>query len=917
MKFFGLIPAALCALSLALPGPSYSSSFSGLTVTQIVLQDDAGRTWPKPEQVTPLLNVKAGDRFSSAAIREGIAYLYLKGLFRDIRIESFPDAFGVKLVYTLVPITVVDRVVITGNHVMSATKLMDAIPGVEGRELREDKFPELRDTIATLYQSAGYYDTGVVFQAKKLKAPHRIALQIGLLEPKPTIISSLTFTGNTVLTDKQLLKVMENRPGRPLRSNVLLDTDTPAIIEKYSKAGHPGAKAGPVAVSFREGKASVVVTISEGPNVTVRFSGNDHVWDRTLRKQVLIWSEHDVSDAIMDSSADKIKNLYKDRGYANAKVEVKKTEGTGTLDLVFGIQEGPRITLKEITISGNQHFSTKEIKAEMLLRESGWFTSKPFREDLLDKDLDYLADRYMNDGFLNTAVEKKVEFQDNGTRAVVSMDIKEGEQTRVGQVGFEGNTVFTAEELLAMLGLRSGAPYNEHLTDEDRYHILSAYSNRGYLYARVEVEKKIAEGTADIKYKISEDRLVSVGRIILRGNERTKEPVIMREVLVKPGDPYDYGKILASQQRIYRLGYFGQARFEPVRPGEKEYVKDLLLSVEERPAGAVEVGGGYGDLDRARGFAEVSYRNLWGSADYASLRVEGSTILKRAAFSYQQPWVLGYDVKGIFGLEWSDSKRLNQDSREIYYQTRRASVSYGIEKTFDRLKASLTYQQEKVDNYNVEPGAVLSPQDIGYVRVSSISPALVWDLRDDIFNPRKGALYGIVVKQAMNLLGSEADFTKVSVHSSWYIPLSPSIIGALSARVGMAWPHGETIEVPLHERFYAGGSTTVRGYTQDSVGPSAVNPDGTTTPTGGPSMAIFNVELRLNPSEGFGFVLFSDAGNVWNYRTILLDDLRESYGVGIRYGTPVGPLRVDYGQKIHRRPGESAGEVHFNIGHTF
>jgi outer membrane protein insertion porin family len=233
------------------------------------------------------------------------------------------------------------------------------------------------------------------------------------------------------------------------------------------------------------------------------------------------------------------------------------------------------------------------------------------------------------------------------------------------------------------------------------------------------------------------------------------------------------------------------------------------------------------------------------------------------------------------------------------------------------MKASLTYAFERVDNYNVEPGAILSPEDVGYVRVSSLSPALVWDLRDDIFNPRKGALYGIVVKQAMHQLGSQADFTKVSVQSSWYVPLSRGVITALSARAGMAWPHYETAEVPLHERFYLGGSTTVRGYTQDSVGPSAKNPDGTITPTGGSSMVLFNAELRFMLSEGFGFVLFSDAGNVWVDQDIKLDDLRASYGAGIRYGTPIGPLRIDYGQKIHRRPGESPGELHFNIGHTF
>lgn len=917
MKSFGLMAAALCLVLLARPVPSFSSQFSGLPITQVVIQDDEGRPWPHPEQLAPLLNVRPGDTFSSETIGNGISYLYLKGLFKDIRVDGFPANGGVKLVYTLFPITVVDKVVIEGNHALSESKIRDAIPRVEGRELRENRFPDYQFAIAALYQSEGYYDATMDFRVEKLPEPHHVALRIDIHEPRPLVIAALVFPGNTVFTERQLQGVMKNKAGKPFRRDVLLDADLEAILEKYTKAEYPAAKAGPVDVSFRAGKAYVSVPIAEGPNVTARFSGNHAFSDSALRKQVLIWPEHDISDAIIDSSADKIKNLYKDNGYANVTVTVKKTEAPGRLELAFDVREGQRITVKKIIVRGNTYFTSKQIKAEMSLREPGWFTSGPYREDLLDKDVEYIHDRYESEGFLDASVKKKVDYADNGVKALIEVDIDEGPQTRVGQVAFEGNAAFTTEQLTAMLSLKPGAPYSEQLADEDRYRILSAYSNKGYLYARVEVEKKITDASASIKYKITEDRQVRIGRIILRGNERTKDSVIMRELLLKPGDPYDYGKILMSQQRIYHLGYFGQAKFEPVHPGEKEYVKDMLLSVEERPAGAVEVGVGYGDFDHARGFAEVSYRNLWGRAERASVRVEESGIVKRAVFNYHQPWFLGYKVESNLGIEWSNLKRLNQDTREIYYQTRRTAVSYGLEKTINRLKTSLTYQFENVNNHDVLPQAILSPDDVGRVRVSSLTPALVWDLRDDIFNPRKGSLHGIALKEALSELGSQADFTKLTAQSSWYVPISAGILTALSARAGMTWPHRETSEVPIHERFYLGGSTTIRGYTQDSVGPSSIGPDGQPIPLGGASMAVFNAELRLNPSEGFGFVLFSDAGNVWSGQEILLDDLRASFGAGIRYGTPVGPLRIDYGQKIHRRPGESPGELHFNIGHAF
>jgi outer membrane protein insertion porin family len=210
-----------------------------------------------------------------------------------------------------------------------------------------------------------------------------------------------------------------------------------------------------------------------------------------------------------------------------------------------------------------------------------------------------------------------------------------------------------------------------------------------------------------------------------------------------------------------------------------------------------------------------------------------------------------------------------------------------------------------------------SKEESGKILISSLNPALIFDKRDDPFNPTQGSLHGVIIKEALKELGSEADFTKGTVQSTWYLPVAEYTVFALSGRAGMAWPHHDTQEIPINERFYLGGSTTVRGYPQDSVGPYNLDAYGNRVPTGGYSMVQFNAEIRLNSSGGSGFVLFSDAGNVWVEQKIHLNDLRASYGAGFRYHTPVGPLRIDYGQKIHRQSWESPGELHFSIGQAF
>ncbi len=924
MKSLFWLPGGLLVLMLLAPAFAAPPSFSGLAITRIDVQDDQGRPVQKPDQIMQLIGLKPGDVFSGAAIRTGISLLYLKGTYKDIRVEAFPDNGGVRLTYILVPITVLRKIVITGNFTVSSDAIKAALPRMEGRELHEEKLPSLRQDLLALYQSEGFYDTTVTFRTEPLETPHDVALHIDVREGEPTLIKEISFTGNTVFRNQDLLSVMQSRVGSRLRRDLLLDKDLKAIRKKYADAGYPAAEPGPVDMSLRGHEAFVRIAGSEGPRVNVRFSGNREFSAKKLKQFLLIWSEHSVSNDVIDSSADKIRTAYKEQGYPDVAVEVKKTAEPGLLNLQFNITEGRRVTVGSVVIRGNTAFTAKDIKSQMALREPGWswswffpwYRSFPFREDLLNNDVDNLRDRYLEAGYLDASVKQTVTRSADGRRADIVIEIAEGPRTKTGDVTFEGNTVFSPAELMNKLKLKPGAPFSDRLLDDDKYRILSAYSNKGYLYARVDAEKTPKDGAIDVRYRITEDRPVTIGRIILRGNEHTRDSVIMRELLVKPGDTYDYSAILASQQRIYHLGYIGLVKFEPVHPGEKEYVKDMLLTVDERPAGAMEFGVGYGDLDRARGYVELSHRNLWGTARYTSVRFEESKILKRAIFNYKEPWLFNREMDGKFSLVWSDSEMLNSDTRELYYQTRKTSASFGVEKTYGNLKPSLTYQFENVVNYNVLAAAELTPEDSGRVLVSSISPALLLDLRDDVFNPHRGALYGVTLKEALRQLWSQAAFSKLTTQASWFVPVDTSVL-ALSARAGAAWPFSNTPQVPLHERFYVGGSTTVRGFTQDGIGPSALDANGNRIPQGGSSMAIFNIELRLNPGEGLGFVLFTDAGNVWPNQELNVSDLRASYGVGIRYGTPIGPLRIDYGLKIRRRPGESPGELHFNIGNTF
>lgn len=918
--------AAILVLLAALPFSAQADDFEGRQVTNILLRDDRGASWPALENVVPLLKVRKGDALAREDVRKGITYLYLTNQFRDIRVEAFPDGEGVRLEYSLVPRTLVEKVVIHGNHSLRDNAIQDVIGPVVGKELREERFIDMRAAIQALYQARGYYGVRVDFLPKPAGRPYRVDLSISIDESEQTIIESVRFSDNTVFRDEELFSIMTNRRGTPLLTDVLLEDDLTAIREKYAAAGYSTARPGPVRISFRDGKASVIVSGVEGPKVTVSFNGNKELNDRKLRDLLLIWSEHDIDATVIESSMGKIRQAYYESGYVDVQVSVQRTEEPGSVHLAFTVDEGQNVLVDEVRIAGNRAFSDRQIRRLMATRRSRLFWPRPLRIDVLEGDRDAIAAYYTSAGYLEANVKTTVTRSEDGSRAVVAVIIDEGIRTVTGRLLFEGNEAVPSAELEKAIRLRAGSAFSDRMVEEDRYRLLSVYAKRGYLYARVEAEKRqvpraTAESrvaTVDVLFRIEEDRPVRIGMVILRGNVETRDAVILRELAPGTGETYDYESMLQSQQRIYRYGYFSLAKFEPIHPNEKEYVKDMLFTMEERPAGAVEFGIGYGDLDRLRGFAEVSYRNLWRSAHYASLRMEASDILQRAAFTYRQPWFLGFrNLDSKLLVAWSDAKRINQETREIYYQTQKTAASYGAERNRKGFTTSLTYQFENVENYNVQPAAVLSSEDSGRVLISSLNPAVVWDLRDEPFDPRRGSVHGANIKEAADFLGSEAEFTKATVQTTWFVSAAENMVVALSGRAGMAWPHRDTAEVPIHERFYLGGSTTVRGYTQDSIGPGKFDASGNRVPTGGSSMVQLNMELRIMAAGGSGFVLFTDAGNVWVERQIDLRDLRASYGAGFRYHTPVGPLRIDYGQKINRRSGESPGELHFNIGHAF
>lgn len=865
------------------------------------------------------IELRPGGRYQTRLIRQAIERLYATGRYRDIRVEAEPAAGEeVTLKFVLIERRLLSSIHLSGNYFLSEEALFDAIGLKPGNEFTEARWEKALADVRSLYRQKGYFQAHLSTRLKRASRERRgVDLTLDIQEGDPTKIRSLRLTGQKVFSDTTLkLRMITSWPKEYYRFD-RLEENIKAVEAFYHSKGYLKAVAGPPILEFTEktNEVDITVPIAASNKIDLYFDGEEAFSENDLEPLVLIKEERSDDPSTLEQSAQEIEEFYRREGYPFARVTVsaKPFPEENRTEIRFKIESGSRTNVRRIRFSGNLSFPSERLREIIHLQEEGRFRSSRYTREQLDEDAAALVQFYKREGFRDPRVTPEIDYDSTRTDATVTYKIDEGIRTRIGQITLRGHRHLTEAALKNALRVEPEEPYFEAIVREGARQILSAYEKEGYLYAAVQSLTDFSEDqtTADITYDITEGEQVRVGRIILDGNLRTRDHVLLRELVFQEGDPYSLDRILASQQRLYRTGLFSGVRFEPIRIEDKPTTHDLRLSVTERPSIGVEFGGGYADFEGIRGFFELSHRNLFGTGRSLTARAQGSRIQQLYTLSYREPWFFFRDTNAHIVAAY-------EDREERSYDLERASGTVGVDKSLSKtVKGSLIYQYKRNRLTNVDPNAQLTPQDIGRVTIGSITPSLIRDTRDDPFNPRSGTLNGITVQDAAQIFGSEAQFVKTAVQSSWYQALSSRLVFAFSARIGFAQRFGETGVIPITERFLAGGRSTVRGYDQDKLGIEGItiiNGD----PTGGNAMLIFNEELRIALPKSFGLVFFFDHGNVWlESRDVRFSDLKSTTGAGVRYNSPVGPFRLDWGYKLNREADESPWALHFTLGHAF
>jgi outer membrane protein insertion porin family len=974
---FGAAWLAAALLTLASPAAADVTDYLGRRVASVALESE-GRRLTDP-RLLEIVETPVGQPLSMVAVRDSVSHLFSLGRYEDVRVHASTVANGVAIVFELVPLHPVTRITFSGLdglHGVDEGKLRQLVAERFGASPRVGRAPEIAQLIEGDLHQLGYLAARVTPATDVEHISEESTLRFAVAAGPRAQIGTTKVEGDPAMPIPQFLADLRLSAGAPYQSEKLA-ARIDRYIERRRERGFFEARVTTAPTVIDQNRTvNLLVTVSQGPHVRVVFTGDPLPGDR--RDDLApIAREGSVDEDLLEDATNRIEEYLRSQGYRDAAAPHTREEKDGELVITFAVKRGRQYRVGRIDISGNASIPTAALHQAMRVR-----IGQPFSVAALDGDVAALETLYRRSGFPAARVDASdepvaPERRDEDIGVALTILIVENARTVVSSVRIEGNASIATEDLESSLGLQPGRPFFVNQMALDRDAIELQYVNAGFQNATVDSKPNLsADGTrADVVFTVREGPRILVHHVLIVGNERTRTSTIERELQFKPGDPLGLAAISESQRRLAALGLFRRARITELGHGE-ETRRDVLVSVEEAPVTTIDYGGGVEagqgtalseegvavpSIDIApRAFFQIGRRNLFGKNrsvnlfTRASLRPDQSIVpgAGNQQFGFIEYRILGtYREPRVFGTPADAflTGTLEQQHRTSFNFYRKAFTAETARRLTPIVSISGNYQIQKTRLFD----ELIAPADqlfvdrlFPQVLLSSFSGSVIRDTRSDQLDPASGRYFSANAQLAARSIGSELGFVKTYLSAQTFRALSAQrVVLALSGRLGMArgFPHqvilvdgqGQPIvgpdgepqvetlrDLPASERFFAGGDTTVRGFILDRLGtPETIDAKG--LPIGGNGLVIFNVELRVPVHKGFGLVTFLDSGNVFARTSdIDLTRLRSSVGFGLRYRSPIGPIRVDLGFKVHREqtsPGvmEPLTAVHISLGQAF
>lgn len=922
---------------------------------------------------------RVGEPYSAREIEASTVALKGAG-FEKVQVNVVPELAGLRINFLLEPAYFLGAVDFRGiEKLFSYTRLLQLVDLPDEDPYDPGRLPGSVTALTNFLRRNGYFQATVHVETSIDDAHQLVNVSFVLSPGKRARIGTVTVEGPTNEESAKLLHSMQSLRAR--LSGALLKRGKPYTSERLSAAVGLMKKTlmGQRRLSARvhqntpqyhaeTNRADISFTVNVGPVVTVttvgaKLSFIPWLANRQQKKLIPIYSEGAIDQDLVDEGQRNLVDFFQKRGYSDVKVTANLRKGPDQILVEYTIDRGRKHKVDRVLLHGNYAVSQKELMEQVVVKKSHIWSHGSVSEKLAKQSASNMEALYHDRGYEEAKITPRI--LDRAQKVDVDFDIVEGEQTIVENVNVAGNQNLNFQELTAPKGfqIRAGAPFSPRKLAEDRNRIEANYLNKGYLNVQVTPTLQPEAGNKhrlDVEYAIAEHQLVRINDVVYLGQKKTKLSLLTRTAQLPPETPMRRGQMLEAESRLYDLNIFDWSSVGSRRPITDQHNEEALVKVHEAkrneltygfgfeishrggniPSGTVALPGGGGSIGLGnnkiapsqstfaspRGLIEFSRRNMRGLGETVSSSLLLSRLDQKALVTYSQPHFMGSNWQSLTSFS------AERNSENPLFTAGLGDVSFQVERLISRksnTRLQLRYDFNKTTLSHLLVSDLVLDQD-RHVLLSTVSGTLIMDTRDKPLDAHRGQYGTVNFGVTPTAFGSSANFTKLFGQYAYYKPVK-SLVFANSIRLGLAAPFAGSF-VPTSQLFFSGGGTSLRGFPIDQAGPQRLVPFcdvlqnqsgcvNVTVPVGGKQLFILNSEARfpLKIMQALGGVVFYDGGNVYNAINLrsFVDNYTNTVGIGLRYATPIGPVRIDFGKNLNPVPGISSFQYFITIGQAF
>ncbi len=859
--------------------------------------------------------IQAGNPVSRYYIRKSIEAIYAIGHFSQVKAVMTPAQDGVLLRFRLTSKTRVGEIGFTETR-LDKDLFLEVIKSRPGKEYSVEIAKEDQQRILDLYKDYGYFQAAVGLIPSSDSTPSsRVDLLYDISEGDRAHIQEIQFEGVKSIEEKRLEKDIRSKKGNVYQKQSV-DDDTSRIRDIYRKNGYLTVKVEPrLNYDDESGAVSLLYKIIEGKKVNVEFVG-DGIDRSAIEKKLILFKQDSYSDMILSSTAGQIRRIYQQKGYYDPEVNYQiERESNWEVVIRFDIELGEAPRIRRINFEGNQAFDNSVLldqmetqpRSRLIIPGFGWLFSKGvFNPATYDTDRRALELFYKKAGYPEVQITTGKEI-DKEDQLILYIKIDEGRRQLIDRVLIEGATIFETSQLYAKLAAKPGTSYSKDIVGHDQREFQSHYDREGYIYTSIEPHYQ--QETRTLTYRISEGAQARFGKFCFDGDGRIKLHVLRREfesLGLREGAVFNHDKLFVeSRQRLLTSGLFRAIEIKALgRLVKDTEIIDVDVSAEVRKPGSISVSGGYISSEGIRGTVGITHNNLFKRNMRAGGKISRGTRGNLYEVTLIEPWLNLPLIERLIG-HTIGTFRLFNDNLEEHEDIRARGGTANLAKRlgqFSNLAIQYKYQdlRDRADPPKIQ------------TTVSSLGLEIHRDNRDHFLNPKNGWLNEGAIEYAGGFLKGETSFFKFTTDHRYYWQFwgDTVLTGAIRFGYERGLRGNRDEDIISFERFYAGGSTTVRGYEERGLGPEDEFGNNR-----GDVVFIFNTELRFPIYKFIGSVMFFDTGNVWNELSDIDDALpRSAVGLGVRLDTPLGPARFDVGAPL---TGKFKPRFYLQLGQAF